>query len=350
MWESYFNSGEDVFLMLKRYREVIHGMPARHIVLKSIGVSPDFCSMSEDWLWSLHDSLMQDYRQAILSEAFGEYIEPVKPSLLDLKIEIARRILENCHYCEIRCGADRFKGPGACGVDATSHISSEFLHMGEEPELIPSHTIFFEGCTFECVYCQNWSIAIRVSGRAVDPEAIARAIELRHRQGSVNVNFVGGDPTPHLRTILNIINHTSINIPAVWNSNMYMTPESMKLLEGTIDVYLADFRYGNDRDAEHYSSAKNYWKVTTRNFLIAREQAELLVRHLVLPGHVECCTVPIVKWCAENLGRDVRFNLMFQYRPEYRASNFPEINRPLTDREVARAIEIVKGEGLRDLV
>jgi putative pyruvate formate lyase activating enzyme len=273
-----------------------------------------------------------------------------KPSLLDVKIELAARIMERCHFCEIRCGANRYKYPGACGVDATSHYYSEFLHYGEEPELVPSHTIFFEGCTFACAYCQNWTIATEIRGHIANPAELAQLIEVKHVEGSKNVNFVGGDPTPHLHTILEIINDLSINIPTVWNSNMYVTPESMKLLEGAVDVFLGDFRYGNDEHASRYSSGANYWAVTTKAFLAAKAQADVLVRQLVLPGHIECCTKPIVEWCAQNLGKDVRFNLMFQYFPEYRASMYPEIDRLLTGAEISRAREIVKDAGLTNLV
>jgi putative pyruvate formate lyase activating enzyme len=131
---------------------------------------------------------------------------------------------------------------------------------------------------------------------------------------------------------------------------MYITPESMKMLEGAIDVFLGDFRYGNDEHAAIYSSAENYWAITTRAFLDANRIAEVIVRQLVLPGHVECCTKPIVEWCAKNLGKDVRFNLMFQYFPEYRAKMYPEINRMLTDAEIKRALDIVKEAELTNLV
>lgn len=336
---------------MERYRQILHGAPTRHILLKSIAVPSDYASLGIKALWELHDGRMPEYRK--LNEKYtGIKTLPKgkKPSLLDVKIELSARIMERCQFCEIRCGANRYKRPGACGVDATSHYYSEFLHRGEEPELVPSHTIFFEGCTFACAYCQNWTIATEIRGNIVDPRDLAGIIEVRHKEGSKNVNLVGGDPTPHLHTILQIVNYLSSNIPIVWNSNMYITPESMRLLEGVVDVYLGDFRYGNDEHASRYSSGANYWAVTTRAFLEANAQADVLVRQLVLPGHVECCTKPIVEWCAKNLGRGVRFNLMFQYFPEYRAHVFPEIDRMLTGAEITRAREIVKEAGLTNLV
>jgi putative pyruvate formate lyase activating enzyme len=336
---------------MQRYEKILKGAPARHIILKSVEVRPDFRSLDDEELWRLHDDRIAEYRDRNANYASIKDMPARKaPSLLDVKIELAARIMKSCHFCEIRCDANRYIRPGACGVDARSHYYSEFLHRGEEPELVPSHTIFFEGCTFACAYCQNWTIATEIRGKVVDPKEMAKIIEIRHREGSKNVNLVGGDPTPHLHTILEIVNELDINIPVVWNSNMYVTPESMALLEGVVDVYLGDFRYGDDEHASRYSSGANYWAVTTRAFLEAKAQADILVRQLVLPGHVECCTKRIVEWCAQNLGRNVRFNLMFQYFPEYRAQMFPEIDRTLTAGEIRRALEIVKGAGLNNLV
>lgn len=336
---------------MERYLKMLKGAPSRHILLKSVAVQPDFRALDDKGLWRLHDEKIAEYRG--LDRRYADHKAFPKrkdPSLLDVKIELAARIMERCHFCEVRCGANRYKRAGACGVGAESHYYSEFIHRGEEPEIVPSHTIFFEGCTFACAYCQNWTIATEVRGKAVVPEKMAELIEVRHKEGSRNVNLVGGDPTPHLHTILEIVKHIESNILVVWNSNMYVTPESMKLLEGAVDVYLGDFRYGNDEHASRYSSGANYWAVTMRAFLEAKAQADVLVRQLVLPGHVECCTKPIVEWCAQNLGRDVRFNLMFQYYPEYRAHMYPEIDRVLSSAEVRRATEIVKEAGLTNLV
>ena len=335
---------------MERYLNILKGAPARHILLKSVAVDPGFRSLNDRELWRLHDERIAEYREKNGRYAsFEKFPERKKPSLLDVKAELAARIMEHCYFCEIRCGANRYKRPGACGVDYTSHYYSEFLHHGEERELVPSHTIFFEGCTFACAYCQNWTIATEIRGRQVYPKVLAEVIEVRHKEGSKNVNLVGGDPTPHLHTILEVMNYVNSNIPVVWNSNMYITPESMLLLEGVVDVYLGDFRYGDDEHASRYSSGANYWAVTTRAFLDAKVQADVLVRQLVLPGHVECCTKPIVEWCARNLGKNVRFNLMFQYFPEYRAHAFPEINRMLNSAEIARAREIVREAGLTNL-
>ena len=116
-------------------------------------------------------------------------------------------------------------------VGAESRYDAEFLHMGEEPELVPSHTIFFTGCTLRCRYCQNWEIAFSPqAGRLVVPAEMAALIDERHAEGSANVNFVGGDPAPHLATILTTLTHVRRPVPVVFNSNMCLSEEALALL------------------------------------------------------------------------------------------------------------------------
>ncbi|WP_456395096.1 radical SAM protein [Thermococcus sp.] len=293
-------------------------------------------------LWQAHEGGIEKLHDNEISEKPGQ-------SLLDLKVLIARRLLERCILCEMKCGINRRKRKGYCRVDR-SRIASAFLHLGEEPELIPSYTIFFSGCNFRCVFCQNWDISQQSTGGVYAPGEISMEIAVAHMQGAKNVNFVGGEPTPDIPFILEVLGYLRVPIPVIWNSNMYMSEEAMKLLDGVVDVYLADFKWGNDRDALKYSKAPRYWETVTRNFLLAREhyRAEFLIRHLVMPGHLKCCTEPILRWISENLGRDVRVNVMFQYRPEYRAGGYPEIARRLTHEEMEEAVRLVREFGLKN--
>ncbi len=271
-------------------------------------------------------------------------LEPAQVNLLDLKVELSRRVLARCRFCERRCEIDRLSGAtGYCGVGAESRYSSDFLHMGEEPELVPSHTIFFSGCTFHCVYCQNWDIAMHPrSGFPAEPAMLAAVLQEGLSQGSRNANFVGGNPDPDLHTILETVKLVGAEgrfLPMVWNSNMYTSSEAMELLTGVIDVYLGDFRYGNDACAKELSDVEGYGEVVRRNFAIAWETSEVMVRHLVLPGHLECCTRPVMEWVAGNMP-GAYFNLMFQYRPEYRAGLHPAIDRRLTQQEREKALSM----------
>lgn len=277
-------------------------------------------------------------------------LEPAGCSLLDLKLELSRRMLAHCAFCERRCGADRAAGQtGYCGVAAESRYSSDFLHMGEEAELVPSHTIFFSGCTFRCVYCQNWDIAMHPrSGLWAEPPMLAAVLQEGIAQGSRNANFVGGNPDPNLHTILetiNLVGREGRFLPMVWNSNMYTSLETMELLNGVIDVYLGDFRYGNDDCARELSDVEGYFVIVSRNFTYAWRTAEVMVRHLVLPGHLECCTRPIMEWTADKMP-GAYFNLMFQYRPEYQAGLFPGIDRRLTEEERRAAMAMADEYGI----
>ncbi len=334
---------EDYFSILEKKS------PARHWVSSRIAAGASSLEGVEDEeLWELHSAAMERWR-----EEWDGRREPSPadgPSLLDLKSSLAHRMLSACRMCERRCGADRAGGePGYCGAGAVSRIASNFLHFGEEPELVPSHTIFFAGCTFRCVYCQNWDVAMDArSGSPADPPYLAGTLREGMRQGSRNANFVGGNPDPNLHTVLDVIvalGGDGEYLPMVWNSNMYTSLEAMRLLEGVMDVYLADFRYGNDECASRYSDVDDYFAVVSRNFSAAARQGEIMLRQLLLPGHLECCTARIMAWVAKNLP-GVYFNLMFQYRPEYRASLFPEMDRRPSAQEKTEAVELARRYGI----
>ncbi|MEW5936858.1 MAG: radical SAM protein [Candidatus Thermoplasmatota archaeon] len=265
------------------------------------------------------------------------------PNLIDLKREIASQILRSCRLCERRCGVDRTAGVcGHCRV-LEAKIASEFVHLGEEPELVPSYTIFFAGCTFNCIYCQNWDISQDPdAGVAVHPERVASWI--RRREGTVrNVNWVGGDPTSNLHFILDVLVRCTSPLPQVWNSNMYLSLEGMALLAGVMDVYLADLKYGNDDCAVELSNAPQYWETVTRNIMIGAETGDLLIRHLVLPGHLDCCSMPVLEWIAAHVPH-AKVNVMAQYRPAYRASG--KIARRPTMEEISAVRNRAHGLGL----
>ncbi|HIE31866.1 MAG TPA: radical SAM protein [Methanosarcinales archaeon] len=327
---------------LPRYHRIsADRKPARFLIARNLPVEFDEDAPLDD-LWDIHDDAMQRFDR---SEKLVKRDKPNEKSLLDLKTVIADRILEKCHFCDRRCGANRRKGKfGYCRIGAVSRYSSEFLHYGEEPELVPSHTVFLSGCVFSCVYCQNWGISTNPDlGMPIIPEDLSKIAAAKRGLGARNLNFV--TPTPHLHTILHILAEMRINTPVIWNSNMYHSEEAAKLLCGVVDVYLGDFKYGNDGCAKKYSNAEHYWDTVTRNFLYAYNDSEILLRQLVLPGHVECCTAPIIEWVRKNIP-EIRFNLMFQYRPEYLAYKYPEIDRALTHSEEARAQELLMKSGI----
>jgi putative pyruvate formate lyase activating enzyme len=273
-------------------------------------------------------------------------------SYFDLKNEIANRILQVCHFCSRRCGVNRLAGElGYCKCANTMTVSSIFAHIGEEPELVPSGTIFTMGCTIRCHHCQNWNISQwKESGTECKPRELAKQVERLRLNGCRNVNLVGGEPTPWLQQWLKTFKHVDINVPVVWNSNSYYSPETAHLLSGFADVYLLDFKYGSADCAERISDAPDYWKVCTYNHLEAKKYGELIVRVLVLPNHLECCTKPILNWISENLGTQTRVNLMYQYRPEWHAHKIPELGRRLSRNEMEKAAKLAKKAELRNVI
>ncbi len=308
-------------------------------------------------LWALHDKLTDEYyrleTQLDCGQSSLENVKQPEKSYLDLKVEIAKRILENCHFCNRRCGVNRLNGELGrfCKCGAKITVSTMFAHMGEEPELVPSGTIFTLGCTMRCRHCQNWAISQWLEeGESYTSEDLAKAVEHLRKGGCRNVNLVGGDPTPWLAQWLEAFTHVDINVPVVWNSNSYYSEETARLLAGFVDVYLLDFKYGNNQCATRISDAPKYWEVCTRSHLYGKKYGELLIRVLVLPEHLECCTGPTLTWVAQNLGTWVRTNIMFQYRPEWNAQEIPELRRRLTRSEMEKAVQLAKEAGLTNSI
>ena len=341
---------------LNRYFNVMQdNTPAKFLIAKKLPANHNPEDSLED-LWRIHNRLTQEFtalQQQIDTHqtALQDLPTPIQ-SFLDLKNTIADRILESCHLCTRQCHANRHNGElGYCKCGTQITVSTIFQHLGEEPELVPSGTIFTQGCTLQCLHCQNWTISQWYEkGEIHIPERLAEAVEHLRQQGSRNANLVGGEPTPWLQQWLQTFKHVSINIPIVWNSNTYYSPQTARLLAGFADIYLLDFKYGNDECATKISDAPNYWQATTQNHLQAKQHGELIIRILVLPQHLKCCTKPTLSWIANNLGTQTRVNLMFQYRPEWRAKEVPELQRRLTNREKNEAIELAKEAGLTNFI
>ncbi len=340
---------------LRRYKSILLG--TEDPAFKRAAEIPVDLSLDDDEekLWGAHSVALEHL-------AVGEAGAKKGRSLLDLKLELTNRMMKRCGLCERDCGIDRTSGErGDCGV-GEARIASMFLHHGEEAPLVPSFTVFFAGCNFECVFCQNYDISTDPNcGREVTPDSLARRIENLTDVGRAgfhvslvrewgekakNVNWVGGEPTPNLRYVFEVLRECRANIPQIWNSNMFMSERTMCLLQGAIDVCLADFKYGNDDCASRLSGAKDYTRVVKRNHKMAAEHAEVIVRHLMLPGHLECCTIPILDWLAENVPNAL-VNVMDQYHPAHKASEFPELRVGIKAKDHEKALDHAHSLGLR---
>ncbi len=257
-------------------------------------------------------------------------------------------MLRACTFCERRCGVDRVAGNAApCRLDDQTWCFKRHVSFAEELELLPSYMVYLGGCNFRCRFCVQapTCFAPRV-GTRVEAGQAARDFERLVGTGARTINLLGGEPSLHLHTILEIAAEAAEPLPLVLNSNMYMTPEVLALLNGVVGLYLADFKFGSDACAASIAGVDRYVEVVTRNLLLAGAQAPLLVRHLVMPGHIECCLLPVAKWMAAHLP-DVPFTLNTGYVPAWRAAASSDLSRTLTQEERDRAEAIVARLGLR---
>ncbi|MCE4613174.1 MAG: radical SAM protein [Desulfurococcales archaeon] len=333
--------------------------PAKFMIARSLEAPLNPYEESDvEELWRVHDRLMAEF-ESLWHEVFhgGEKVEDSGGwSYLDVKIALARRMLDKCYLCEWNCGAERSRGRiGICRVGKECIVYSYFHHMGEEAPLVPSGTIFYGGCPFRCVFCQNWEISQKKDSDYIEvsPRELALIQESLRLTGSRNINHVGGDPTPHIPAIVESMKYLKVNVPQIWNSDMHLTIPAMKLIRDLIDLWLPDFKFGNDKCGRRLSLVKDYYRVTTRNLLIAYGHGDMIIRHLVLPGHIGCCTRPVVRWIARNTPK-VALNLMDQYHPDFLVPKMPdkyrEIARPLKRREFEEALRIAESEGFTTMI
>ncbi len=275
---------------------------------------------------------------------------------LHLKSKIFYDILTECEFCGNKCHVDRTAGQvGKCLIDDQAYVSSSFIHVGEESPIIPSGTIFFYGCTIQCVFCQNWEISQEhniqsYKGRGINAEGLVRIYDDLRKQGARNINFVGGEPTPNLHLIVESLLKTDIDIPMLWNSNMYLSKTSMDLIVDIFDIWLPDIKYGNDDCGKKYSLVQRYWQVIKRNVKMIEEKGsgEYIIRHLVMPTHVDCCSLPILNWIDENLETPL-VNIMGQYRPQYKVrkdSKYQKINTFPTSKEMTKVRNYAEEKGI----
>jgi putative pyruvate formate lyase activating enzyme len=227
--------------------------------------------------------------------------------------------LDSCHLCPHRCGAVRSAGRGVCRVGRATYIASEMLHLGEEEEIRPAHAIFFSGCTATCSFCTAARFAFHPTyGVTVAPDQLARRIVQRQAQGARSLCFIGGDPVPHIPFILDTLLALGAQkrVPAVLNSNLYVTAETLDLLAEAIDIYLPDLKFGPATGpqscGERIGGMPDYWRIVTGAIdeLLAQRR-RIIVRHLVMPGHLHCCTEPVLRWLAERPA--IQVSLLTQY-------------------------------------
>ena len=293
------------------------------------------------------------------------YLELYQTGELPRRAKAAERLLEPCRVCPRECLAQRLQGnTGVCGVADQAMVSSYGPHFGEERPLVGfggSGTIFLAHCNLCCVFCQNFEISQRGHGRSISPQELARMMLDLQRQGCHNINFV--TPThevPHILQALLLAVDGGLRLPLVYNCGGYESLETLRLLDGVMDIYMPDFKYGDAGMAKRYSGVEDYPDVARAALREMHRQVGdlaldergiatrgVLVRHLVLPNGL-AGTAEAVSFLAE-LSRDTYVNVMAQYRPCYRAHEYPPLARRPTRVELEEAIRLARAAGLRRL-
>lgn len=294
------------------------------------------------------------------------YINLYKSGELKKRVETALNLLKKCFLCPNRCGVNRLKDEkGICMTGRCALVASYNPHFGEEAPLVGKYgsgTIFFSNCNLKCVFCQNYDISQMGYGKQIKPEELARIMLNLQNMGCHNINFVS--PThivPQILEALSIAIENGLNLPLVYNSNGYDEIDTLKLLDGIIDIYMPDFKYGDDEKAEKYSGIKNYFKIASLAIKEMQKQVGdliiengiakkgLIIRHLVLPENI-AGSEKVLKFIAENISKNVYLNIMFQYRPEYKAYKFKELKRGINMDEYEKVIDFAKKCGLKRVI
>ena len=303
------------------------------------------------------------YRPAVpflIDEPYRPSYLNLSPELLDSKRKQAFAELRNCKICPRRCGVNRYERVGLCLIPADAIVDTIAAHFGEEACLQGtqgSGTVFFSGCNLRCVFCQNWMISHQRQGVTLKPNVIAEwMIKLQNEEGCHNINLV----TPeHVvpQVVLAIIEaaEMGLRIPIIYNTGSYDLVEGLELLDGLVDIYLADMKFWNAESAKRYVKAGNYPQIAKDAikemnrqvgpllFSVADGLARrgLLLRHLLMPGHKDE-SASILKWIANEVDRDTYISLMSQYHPDATVGRqtrkesqprYSEINRPVRSDE-----------------
>ena len=275
--------------------------------------------------------------------------------------------MKRCDLCARYCHVDRLVTvEGAvCRTGEHAVVHSFGPHHGEEDVLSGwngSGTIFFSWCNLRCVYCQNWEISHKGVGRPVEPQEIAAMMLKLQDQGCHNINFVSpSHVVAQILAALKIAAERGLHLPLVYNTGGFDSLEGLALLDGVIDIYMPDMKYGDTEIARTHSKVRNYVEVNQTAVkemhrqvgdLVLDEkglaQRGLLIRHLVLPGNI-AGSEKVLAFIAKEISRNTYLNLMDQYRPCYRADEYPPLDRAITAEEFRAALALAEKYGLRRL-
>ena len=256
-------------------------------------------------------------------------------------------MLADCRFCAHDCGVNRLAGEtGLCHAGPEPRFFSAQVEVSDELELIPTFAVALSGCDLRCDFCitgaSSWNPR---AGAGFDASAMAAKAEAALQGGARTIMILGGEPAIHLPAALELVSRLPETARLVWKTNAHGSAQARELLDGMFDVWLADFKFGNDACARRLAKIPDYVRVVEENLLWAGEHSELIVRHLLMPGHVECCWKPVAEWLAAELP-GVKVNLRSGFWPAWRAARHAELRRTVSTRESDRAAGLAREFGL----
>jgi putative pyruvate formate lyase activating enzyme len=259
----------------------------------------------------------------------------------------ARAGLTKCELCEWRCGARRATGErGRCGLAAETRVFRTEVGAAELAAGRLVCRLYLGGCNFRCAWCNTAPAAFADEGWLLEARECAAELAVLSGDDMSQLELTGGEPTLHVYALLALALASPRPLRMTLNSNMYMAAEVLELLAGLVTRYIADFKFGNDACAERLAGVPRYGEVVRRNLLHAAERAEVVVRHLLVPGHLDCCFHPVVNWTAEHLP-GAQFQLCPGYLPHGAAAVDAQVGRLNARAEVESARTRLKRLGLR---
>ncbi len=294
------------------------------------------------------------------------YLDLYHSGKLKERVQAAKSLLQSCSVCPRGCSVNRLEGEtGKCRTFREAMISSYGPHLGEEAPLVGrrgSGTIFFTNCNLRCIFCQNYSISQLGEGEKVSKEELAHMMLSLQAQGCHNINLVS--PThvvPQILEALEVAAEAGLRLPLVYNTGGYDSLETLRILDGIIDIYMPDMKYSDEKIAKELSGIEHYPSVNRAavkemhrqvgDLEINKEgvaQRGLLVRHLVLPNGL-AGTKEVVNFLAREISPNTYVNIMAQYRPCYKAFEIPSLARRISTAEFEEAAKLAYQAGLSRL-
>jgi putative pyruvate formate lyase activating enzyme len=310
------------------------------IALRRLGLE------GEATLWEAHAAVILKSGESATVRRRGEG----EASLLALKIELARRVLSMCRLCAHRCHVNRLGSEvGVCRLGSSATVAEHFVHVAEEAPLNPSLVLNLYGCGLRCRFCQQFALLDTAS--AVGDKLDAQLWAALETGGARSLSFVGGNPDESLYSILCFLEGAPSDweLPLAWNSHAYSTPETLSLLDGVVDAYVPDFKYGAEACGRRLSAAPGYREAAEKSIAtMLGQQVPVMTRLLILPGHFDCCHAPALTFLASCSADNLLVSIRGQYCPDWKVT--PEdgdLARRPRPGEVAEVISLARRLGLK---